>query len=489
MFLMTRRAMLLSMSAAVASGYLFFRFRDNKSESGESTDSLKTDQALKNPAASPKKSPSLLLIGDSIFAGANDGIIDNDKRYLSTNTTGEIVWAWLQDPRFDYDVWLPQSRRVVNDFMMIDGGNQGVNGTTSKRLIDPDELHHIRSLNPDIVVIGFGANDIPAGMPAEVIKHNIGTFLKEMVEKDGRSAIVAKIRPHVSTGATQAVYNYPPMDKKWDAHFAVNDWIEMELPKLYPGKVICWDTVTPLADPASYRGNEFLPQMHRDGVHLTYEGAYASSKTFADAIGALTEPNRFFQADYENNLLPPMSGTDGLAGLGVTGPVPNGWQISRVMGETSTVSISYEQDGPDEESLVLDFNVTDDGMVSFQIQFHAEKFHDLSAQVGQRLQLIVPVSVERNSGIAWLMGTISSEDGTSVVEGPRPFRKSAISWPNQSFSGWLITPGMHLNGFNRVRVRMVVSLFKGDRPARIKIKQGTLLRSIPAPLENNSVDG
>ena len=417
-------------------------------------------------------SPKLLAIGDSILAAANDAISSADSEYVSHNTLGEIVWAWMRNPFFSYEVWATRNR-TTNSFMQIDGSNQAVIGTTSRRLVDPDEVNHIRELNPDIVVVGFGANDIPLGISLEEIKYNYTTFLDKMIGEDGRVVIVALVRPHVTSGAYEEIYNYAPDGNKWRAHFDLNKWLRDQLPKLYGDRLSVWDTFTPLADPNSYLGSEFLPGMHRDGVHLTAQAAYANSKTFEDAIAPFLTPTSPYLDATAIDLIPTTS-TPLQHGHGVTGEGPVGWYIARTIGEHSSAALTTDSLGV----TTIDFSIKDEETVAFKIRFHPEKFISTENFLGKTVQLILPIVVEKFDGFEWIMASIYSGDKKYASESPRPYKKSSRDWPNDRFSGHIITPGLKIDEIKDLGVTLEIRMRKGTGVPRIKILEGVILREV-----------
>jgi acyl-CoA thioesterase I len=99
--------------------------------------------------SSPRQ-PVILAIGDSMTAGYG---VDADRSYPAQ------LEQELKNRGYDY--------RVVN---------QGVTGSTSTQALS--RLTRSLGLQPDIVIIQLGGNDVSQGIPREVSRQNVRTIIQ-----------------------------------------------------------------------------------------------------------------------------------------------------------------------------------------------------------------------------------------------------------------------------------------------------------------------
>lgn len=428
-------------------------------------------------AASRTPTNKVLFIGDSIFAVGNTGTFRNGRQYLSHNSTGEIIWAWMADPRYQLDVWLVPGGRQGSKWLLTDGANQGIIGTTTRRLGKAAEIDHVRSMDPDVVIVGFGANDIPGGIPFAQYSEAVAGFCDKM-GSDGRHVVVATIRPHVQTNAKWDNYNYASGSPMWDEHFKINNWILNDLPKIFPGAVTPWDTFAPLADPSSYRGGIFLPGVSRDGVHLNEIGAFNSGMTLVPVMQKLFADGTFFNADpHVGNLLPnpDLVGGAGTAGAGVSGAVPDHVRFSTRSRKPAQLKLAQA-----EGELTLDFQSKQDGVPLETV--YATLFDGDSIAVenggGRKFQLMVRVESAASPRLRSISALLTDDKGFAQVEALRPQSHGSPLWPNAPFSGWLITPVIELpDEAAGLRPSINIQLAAGDEPVSITLSK-PILRAV-----------
>ncbi|MCX5493775.1 SGNH/GDSL hydrolase family protein [Kaistia dalseonensis] len=430
----------------------------------------------------------VLFIGDSIFASNNTATYNGRFESLSHNANGEIVWAWMQDPRFHLDVWNVPEGRVTNPDYKFDGANQGVNGSRVTRLADEKEIAHIRELDPDLVIVGFGANDIPSKTSAGTFTSYVKAFCDMMVNVDGRRVVVGTVRPHVRSGAGQDNYNYPEGDPRWAVHFAINDFITKQLPLLYkPGQVKAWDSFSALADPNSYRGGEFLPGLHRDGVHLTDVAAYRSGRNLMPVLGSMIQPGLFFDVDpAASNLLPngTLEGGGGKIQGPVIGSLPYGCSLSRTAGDGGVAKISREHDpefGRDKLVISLSSNAGA-APQEFRLLFHDDVSISIDDAGGRDVQLFVPVEIDSYSGFIGVTSFIADDQYEHFTEGLRPYDKSKPVWHGEAISAWVITPALRLpEGAKGIRAGISIRFAAGEGSSVVKIRPNVIARVVANP--------
>ena len=427
-------------------------------------------------AATGSSAPKLVFIGDSIFAACNDGFAMDGRTYLSHNAHGEIVWAWMQDPRFQYDIWVAPDGRPTIPALMTDGANQGISGSNSYRLNQEPEIAHVLSMEPDLVIIGFGANDIPQEIPLEQYQRAISRFCQRMLDA-GAQVIVALVRPHVTGGAAQPIYNYPEGSPLWEQHDAFNAWLSTELPAAFNGAVRIWDTFTPLADSAGYRGATLLDGLHRDGTHLNEIGAYSTSVNLLELLRDMLPAGTFFDSDAgRDNLLPnpDYAGSSGVAGPGISGTVPSDLQVLRDIPGSSELALSPSGDG-----LELVFGPRQDGagLETLTVTLHAGALLGLTP--GASAQLYVPFSTPQSSRVRSVSVMLIDDTRNHRVEGLRAMDREAPNWPLAPIDGWLISPVIALpSGSSGVRVVVTAIVGEGAEPVTLRLKPGAILRTV-----------
>lgn len=459
------------------------------------TGSRRPGAALADMAGDERLAPGarILLIGDSIIAAGNYISEDADYWSLVNSANGEAIWAFMLDPRFRYDVWGVPDGRVTDRRLLHDGANQGVVGSKSLRLVDSAEINHIRQLDPDLVVVAFGANDIPLQTSFKVFSERLRSFCDLMIHEDRRRIIVGLVRPHAAIVQSNPLYAFEPDDPKWAVHKAINDFIAGELPGLYPsGTLAVWDNFTPLADPSSPNSGYFLPGMTRDGVHLTDLAAYRSGLRLRQAIAGMVKPGLFFDPQpTRGNLIPNprLVGSGGVAGPGVSGPLPRDISLRSASGDGANVAVTREPDGEFAgDRLVMEFgNPAERVFHEFQLFFHAARYIPLPSAKPGWVQAYVPVAVEPFDGLAGITLFLANENFSRFTEGLRPLNANEANWPRERFEGWLITPAMEvradISGL-RVGIRMRYTSGLGRR--RIAIRPNIILRAVEAPMSVGS---
>lgn len=394
--------------------------------------------------------PSILFIGDSIFANNNDGFLQGERRYLSHNGNGEIVWAWMSDPRVRFDVWLDSNGKVEAPAIKLEGANQGISGTKIYRLNNQVEIQRIRQCDPDIVIVGFGANDIPGGVSADQFLRVLNSFVGSMIS-EGRAVIVATVRPHVISGAKEEVYNYPLGDTKWEIHDLINASIRNEMPRKFGTMFRVWDTETPLSDPSAPRSGIFRPEVHRDGIHINDLGAFLSAQTLIPIIRELAPGPAFF--DLGNQLH----------------PLARPYRLLPTKGAEAAVTSAQTDTG---YTLKIGGTRTKDERTF--LWFHAGPWAGPLEGQPKAARLVVPVRIDSEGGLGAVTSFLSDNKGQNRVEGLRPGDRNDPKWPVRSFSGWIITPELQFTGTD-ISAGLSIIAKAGSATAMIEIKGNPFL--------------
>ena len=86
--------------------------------------------------------------------------------------------------------------------------NLGVNGFTSRDLIEV-ELPKLPALNPDVVTVLIGVNDVVQGVPASTYRDNVSLILRQLTELLGRNRILIVTIPDYTVTPEGAAYGDP----------------------------------------------------------------------------------------------------------------------------------------------------------------------------------------------------------------------------------------------------------------------------------------
>lgn len=434
----------------------------------------------------------IVLFGDSLCQAASWAVELNGNFGLVYTTLGELNWARTLDPRFSFEIWKQAVDRKLPQ-VLWDGDNLGVNGTRINRLTDPDELAHLRQLNPEVVLVAFGANDLPIDRTSADFNNRLVKFCDMMVKEDGRRVIVATIRPHSAQTTGMPGYAYPPDDPKWKAHFEINDFILNSLEKKYPpGSVYSWDTAPALADPQSYRGGMYKQGYSYDGVHLTERGAYQSGKSLVSVIDKVIRPGTYFNDDARiDNLLPngTLESPGFLVGPGFSGQVPSSIVISRTQGEEITANITQEAD-PEfgGNKMVFTFPPSPNTAVhEFTVAFHADKTVPLTGAGDQFVQLCIPVEISAATNIVGVRSGLASDSYDRFSSGMQWRHGNSSEWHGEAMSGWISAPMIQLaTDALGIRCSLAIRIVGGASECRIAVRPKVIARLVPDPRHHSA---
>lgn len=133
-----------------------------------------------------------------------------------------------------------------------------------------------------------------------------------------------------------------PGDPRWRRYYEINAWIRANASRLGAVLEDPWDDLRHPAPPSGEPG-EADAGVLRDGAHLSSAGGFRGHRSMSEAVAKLVASGTWFDPDPRAaNLLEngAFRGVEGVAGLGVAGRVPLGWQVSNINGANQPVAVT-----------------------------------------------------------------------------------------------------------------------------------------------------
>ncbi len=137
-----------------------------------------------------------------------------------------------------------------------------------------------------------------------------------------------------------------PGDPRWRRYYEINAWIRANASRLGAVLEDPWDDLRHPSPPSGEAGEADVAVL-RDGAHLAALGGFRAQKSAAEAMARIVAKGIWFDPDPRAaNLLERGSfrGTDGVTGLGVSGRVATGWQVSNINGAGQAVIVNVSME-------------------------------------------------------------------------------------------------------------------------------------------------
>lgn len=413
-------------------------------------------QALRQSPAAPailstlSTGSKVAIIGDSIVQQGMAGSASD----INITARSGIGWARALDPRFNHvNTWVPSG----TDARLFTGHNHGISGETTTQMAA--RFAGLMAMNPDIVGVSGGTNDVAAGTVAATITGNLDTMITTALAANKR-VFLTTIRPRATTG----VSSIPVGDAKWAVLHAVNQWIlNQSRPRLTVVNLTPWlsDGVTDVSGNGSgwfYRAD---PAYLSDSVHLSHLGGYQEGKALAAYLSGQIASGAIWQTDplaAGNGI--PLAGMLGTAGTtntetAFTGQIATGWQLRGYTVSGGAVAGSKEVISGTLEKQVLTFSA---GTSSGAYENHAIRpnpdliaLTSLGLAVGDWVQAGFFVEVSAWDRWQHFQARINfvNSGGTSIffarmfpfITGNLPAGGTGpMPYPSEAWSGWIVTP-------------------------------------------------
>ena len=117
----------------------------------------------------------------------------------------------------DAERWPNQLVERLTDLGLELAGNLGVNGYTSANVID-DELPRLDRLNPELVSLQIGVNDVVQGVPDERYGASVSQILDTIMESLPANRAFAVATPDYTVTPQGAAYGMPELQRAGILH-------------------------------------------------------------------------------------------------------------------------------------------------------------------------------------------------------------------------------------------------------------------------------
>lgn len=390
------------------------------------------------------------VMGDSII---QLGMIGSASDVNITARSG-IGWARALDPRFSHvNSWVPSG----TDARFFTGHNHGISGETTTQMVS--RFAALMAMNPDIVGVSGGTNDVAAGTASGTITGNLDTMITTALAANKR-VFLTTIRPRATTGAS----SIPVGDAKWAILHAVNTWIlGQNRPRLTVINLTPWltDGVTDVSGNGSGWFYKAKPEYLGDNVHLSHLGGYQEGKALAAYLsGQITAGNIWPTDPFAAGNGIPLAGMLGTSGTtntetNFTGQIATGWQLRGYTVSGGAVAGSKEVISGTLEKQVLTFSA---GTSSGAYENHAIRpnpdmitLASLGWAIGDWVQAGFFVEVGAWDRWQHFQARINfvNSGGTAIffarmfpfLTGTLPdLSTGPMPYPSEAWSGWIVTP-------------------------------------------------
>ena len=376
-----------------------------------------------------------VALGDSLieFNSRTPGE-GSDVSLLSTQ--GFLAWATVLDPRWDFTTWL-----APDDPNGLVGGNAG---KASAHLINDLPTQTVPDIwsartetaarDADFVIVEGGTNDLNSNRPAAEVKESIQQIVDHVLAEE-RFVIVSTVPPRIlNTDPNAPSRGWPADDPRWDRLDEVNAWIR----ETYGDNKVHGVILADLAAAVESEGVDGIkPEYTRDGTHFSALGGFTASSVYADAIAQIVKPG--VPDSYRAPSLLSMnahSGTDGVAGPGVTGTVPDDFTFYR---GDSFANWSANVETIADIGIRMTFHGgAPAGVDYFDLRLAAAGGTMSIGEEANWVRLYAQVDVEAWQGWQGLSVQIETGDGGSSLA-LRPLSGTSGRMP-EAWDGWLVTP-------------------------------------------------
>lgn len=289
----------------------------------------------------------------------------NPQYVASSNLRGDFAWLRLWDARFNLDMWAnadkPDVGTVTDGY--LDGAYQGVSGC---HLIDnggvPGTITRtprVLSLNPDIVVVDVGANDIHSSVS------DSATLLTRMEAQialllDAGKRVVWITPTDRGVGASGGLWPSGDSRRTW-LRDAIN-WLKSQDSR--GSRRFRVRDISNLGFNADGTGGFNTALFGTDQIHPNPRGGQMKAAALLPILQEMVQPGASYDPDpAASNLWPAYSlkGTSGTrSGASITGTVATGHVVAAITGTTG-VACSKETIDANYDRQVLTFTPVNDG--------------------------------------------------------------------------------------------------------------------------------
>lgn len=332
----------------------------------------------------------------------------NPQYIASSNLRGDFAWLRLWDARFNLDMWAnaakPDLGSVTDGY--LDGAYQGLSGC---HLIDNGGLSgtiartsRLLSLNPDIVVVDVGVNDINSSISdSATLIARMETQIALLLDAGKRVVWITPTDRGV--GASGGLWPGGDGRRTW-LRDAI-DWLKSQDGRGGGRFRVC--DISNLGFNADGAGGFNAALFGADQIHPNPRGGRMKAGALLPVLQAMVQPGATYDPDpAAGNLWPAYSlkGTAGTrSGASITGTVATGYIVAANTGTTG-VACSKETIDANYDRQVLTFTPVNDGTAN-RIHVNHVRAADINlatagVAAGQWLEAFV--HVELNAWAGWL---------------------------------------------------------------------------------------
>lgn len=370
---------------------------------------------------------------------------------MSNWTYGTLTWCRLLDRRFNMDspymTAEPWGRNGGSIPLMIPrsghgASNQGVEADTLRGPLlgvpawnTPGMLHRLAyalSLEPDIVYLAIGENDIQGGRPADEIIADLDLVLRLLVW-GGCHVVLRSAQP-----------SWPNwVESQRAAREELNAWILAQRGRTgvhIADLTEAWNSPDMLHE-------RVIPPTAGGGLYydaMNPVGAYRSALVVLPILRELIAAGDTFSViPSVGNLLPDygLTGSDGTRNGAVTGAVATGWRLTRLTGTATAVGAKEPNFDSGRDRQLITVTSPGDGVAEHRFRFGQDilTFAEAGLAEGDWIQLAIPVELDDWDGWRSVVAKLDLQSADATAR--RQFRAHLIVSVDGPVTGTRLSTG------------------------------------------------